>query len=352
MLNSLKIKNFRCFEEFELQQLGRVNLLVGKNNCGKTSILEAVHILDSVDINPFHEAIKRRKEYLENSKENDNIAMISHFCFGHNITAIDEVSISGYTNSDSREFNLSFSNDFNRKETASPESRVVFSWNIFTNGELSKSTGMTLELSLDNSFVKSFRRLRTSDKKENIFVSLSSSQLGELVTRFDEIVLTAQEYILYDALRFIEPKIERIASTRIMGSEKGQRGGFVVAIDGQRVPIGSMGDGIWRMLEITLAMVNVSGGILLIDEIDTGLHFSVMLDLWRLICRTAEKLDIQVFATTHSSDCWKSLAEVAQSNEFPETEITIHRIEKGKKASVVFNEQEMAIAAERDIEVR
>jgi hypothetical protein len=77
-----------------------------------------------------------------------------------------------------------------------------------------------------------------------------------------------------------------------------------------------------------------------------------MLDLWRLICRTAEKLDIQVFATTHSSDCWKSLAEVAQSQEFPETEITIHRIERGKKASVVFNEQEMAIAAERDIEVR
>jgi AAA domain, putative AbiEii toxin, Type IV TA system len=134
---------------------------------------------------------------------------------------------------------------------------------------------MSLDLALNPIFLKDSRRIRTSDRKENIFVSFSSSQLGELVSRFDEIVLTAQEYILYDALRFIEPKIERIASTRIMGSEKGQRGGFVVAIDGQRVPIGSMGDGIWRMLEITLAMVNVSGGILLIDEIDTGLHFSL-----------------------------------------------------------------------------
>jgi AAA15 family ATPase/GTPase len=126
----------------------------------------------------------------------------------------------------------------------------------------------------------------------------------------------------------------------------------VVAIDGKRVPMGSMGDGIWRMLEITLAMVNIPGGTLLIDEIDTGLHFSVMLDLWRLIFRTAEKLDIQVFATTHSSDCWKSLAEVAQSDEFPDNDITIHRIERGKKASVAFNKKEMAIAAERDIEVR
>jgi AAA15 family ATPase/GTPase len=125
MLNSLKIKNFRCFEEFELQQLGRVNLLVGRNNSGKTSILEAIHILDSVDINPFHEAIKRRKEYLENSKENDNIAMISHFCFGHNIMAIDEVSISGDTSSDSREFNLYFSHTFNLEKTDPPESNVI-----------------------------------------------------------------------------------------------------------------------------------------------------------------------------------------------------------------------------------
>ena len=47
MLRSLKIENFRCFQNFELQQLGRINLLVGKNNSGKTSILEAVHLLTS-----------------------------------------------------------------------------------------------------------------------------------------------------------------------------------------------------------------------------------------------------------------------------------------------------------------
>ncbi|NEQ98788.1 MAG: AAA family ATPase [Cyanothece sp. SIO2G6] len=47
MLKSLSIENFRCFKKFDLNPLGRVNLLVGKNNCGKTSILEAIHILCS-----------------------------------------------------------------------------------------------------------------------------------------------------------------------------------------------------------------------------------------------------------------------------------------------------------------
>ena len=173
-----------------------------------------------------------------------------------------------------------------------------------------------------------------------------------LIKLFNQIVITPQEQILYEALRFVEPKIERIAPTTIKGSRRVQYGGFVVAIDGKRIPIGSMGDGIWRILEITLAMVNIPGGTLLIDEIDTGLHFSVMIDLWKLICKTAEKLDIQVFATTHNSDCWKSLAEVANSDDIASDDITIHRIERGKKASIVFNEQEMAIAAERDIEVR
>ncbi|MGB8698412.1 MAG: AAA family ATPase, partial [Thermosynechococcaceae cyanobacterium] len=133
-----------------------------------------------------------------------------------------------------------------------------------------------------------------------------------------------------------------------------ERGGFVVRLanDHQRVPIGSMGDGIWRMLGLTLAIVNTKGGILLADEIDTGLHFSVMSDMWKLIWETAKRLDVQVFATTHNSDCWTSLAAIANSENEAEDGITIQRIERGKQASIIFNERQIVIAAERGIEVR
>ena len=45
MYNTLRIHNFRGFSHYSLSDLTRINLLVGKNNAGKTSILEAIEIL-------------------------------------------------------------------------------------------------------------------------------------------------------------------------------------------------------------------------------------------------------------------------------------------------------------------
>ena len=92
------------------------------------------------------------------------------------------------------------------------------------------------------------------------------------------------------------------------------------------IPIGSMGDGIWRLLGLALATVSAQGGVLLVDEIDSGLHYSTMSDMWKIIWQTATKLDVQVFATTHSSDCWQSLASIASKEKEDKNRITIHRI--------------------------
>jgi AAA15 family ATPase/GTPase len=371
MLKSLKIKNFRCFEEFDLPQLGRVNLLVGKNNSGKTSILEALHILNSPNtIKPFSDIIESRGEYSWNQK-NDSRNSIEpiHLFFGHRMNDDSDFEISGVTNEDSKiVFLFCLSNHQQAKdlaETIEQDSKVInlqiinashpgqFPVNNYVlEWQGSKIFVIISDLSIN---VLNNRIVRISNQKEiqsSQLVSLTSSDLDEIISQFDQIVLTPQEEILYESLRIIEPGIERIAPINDHRYQDYRNGGFVVSINKQRVPIGSMGYGIWRMLEITLAMVNIPGGTLLIDEIDTGLHFSVMIDLWKLICKTAEKLDIQVFATTHNSDCWKSLAEVANSDDIASDDITIHRIERGKKASIVFNEQEMAIAADRDIEVR
>ena len=122
-----------------------------------------------------------------------------------------------------------------------------------------------------------------------------------------------------------------------------------VKLAGQRVPIGSLGDGIWRLLGIALALVRARGGVLLVDEIDTGLHYSVLESMWRLVNETARRLDVQVFATTHSRDCYESLAAIAQPTG---RDVTIQRIERGKPLAVAFSEAEILEAARRGIEVR
>lgn len=120
----------------------------------------------------------------------------------------------------------------------------------------------------------------------------------------------------------------------------------------ERVPIGSFGDGIWRIFALAVALSRVKGGLLLIDEIDTGLHYTVMTEMWKFVSEVCKEFKIQVFATTHSYDCVYSLAKVCHDIDDAGSEITIQRIEAGKAQSVPFAEAEIKIAAERTIEIR
>jgi predicted ATP-dependent endonuclease of OLD family len=378
MLKSLKIENFRCFQTFKLQKLGRVNLLVGNNNSGKTSILEAIQLLCSRnDVEPLIDALDRRGEYLggdgkvrfDPRSEFD----ISHLFYSHQVHVGKGFSILGMNDDTQTEVLVSIlkfppeqdnntaekysaHRDWDKELNQSQEFRILFKWKL---DDGSKEILIGLPLSSNNSLPRNIlRHAYSSLKKESIktlFIKSSSLTVEGMTSLFEQVVLTPEEELVYNALQGIEPNIERIAA---VGSEKyrnAERGGFVVRFsnNNQRVPIGSMGDGIWRMLGIILAIVNTKNGVLLIDEIDTGLHFSVMFDMWKLIWETAKRLNVQVFATTHNSDCWTSLATVANSeSHVGDDGITIHRIERDKSMSVMFNERQMAIAAERGIEVR
>ena len=63
MIRELTLENFRAFRALHLAGLGRVNLLVGANNSGKTSVLEGVAFLASGgDPEQLHESLSRRGE--------------------------------------------------------------------------------------------------------------------------------------------------------------------------------------------------------------------------------------------------------------------------------------------------
>jgi hypothetical protein len=95
-----------------------------------------------------------------------------------------------------------------------------------------------------------------------VFIATEGLTRDSIVSIFDSIVLTPDEAIVLEALHTIDPAIERIAS---VGTNKRYhwrdgRGGIVMMVAGQRVPIGSLGDGIWRLLGIALSLVRARGG--------------------------------------------------------------------------------------------
>jgi hypothetical protein len=203
------------------------------------------------------------------------------------------------------------------------------------------------------------RRLRRDpdDDLPSQFITAESYSGTELVSLWESVALTSNEDRVLDALRLLEPTIEKIASISVAPAYYdggNQRGGFRVKFKNveRPVPIGSLGDGVWRLLVMAIAIARCKDGLLLIDEIDTGLHYSVMADMWNLIYGAARELNVQVFATTHSNDCIRSLAEVCCSEEEAGANVTLQRLERGRKKSVAYTPKEIEVAAARGIEVR
>ena len=170
---------------------------------------------------------------------------------------------------------------------------------------------------------------------------------------WNRIALTPSEDLVLKALQFLDAGIERVAVQAGNGaySPAQARSAFIVKRKGwdQPVPIGSMGDGMWRMLALAIAITQCKGGVLLVDEIDTGLHYTAMSQMWNLIQNAARDFNVQVFATTHSYDCIHSLAKICTGDS--SASVTVQRVEQSKNRAVPYDESEIIAAAERDIEV-
>jgi hypothetical protein len=169
---------------------------------------------------------------------------------------------------------------------------------------------------------------------------------------WDGVALTPDEPKVIEALQIIEPNIEKIA---FLGREAVRSsGGIVVKLknSNSRLPIGSLGDGVKRLLSLSLSVIRATGGYLMVDEIDTGLHYSVMEGMWRMMITTAMRLNVQVFATTHSQDCINSLGRLHQIAPQLAAEVSLHRLERGMPQSVRYEPDEISTAALQEIEVR
>lgn len=368
MIKNLIIDGFRGFEHFEMGGLGRVNLLVGTNNSGKTSVLEAIQILTTGHIHSIEEALSRRGEHLfdESDRRPRREVDVCHLFYGHTMEVGSEFRLRGINGSKGGSLIASIQerplDDHSQSALFEEEEDYVGSFDFLLKGEGFVRVDQKLPLSRRGGLsIDVLSRLRSTPDDaapRTRFLAPGSMSPDDLVSLFEEVVMTPEEGLVTQALKIIEPKIERIATkskeTRYLRGYPGERGGIVVKCDDldQGIPIGSLGDGVWRMLGLALALARAEDGVLLVDEIDTGLHFAVMSDMWKLVSETAKRLNIQVFATTHSRDAVDSLAAISRADVSDDSEVTIQRLERDKHHAVAYTEQEIVMAAERGTEVR
>ena len=177
--------------------------------------------------------------------------------------------------------------------------------------------------------------------------------LGKL---WDGIALTAREPYLAEALQILDENITAVAMIGDPSSSYRPSRRAMVQSDefpSRRVPLRSFGDGMNRLFSIVLALLNVdAGGILLVDEFENGMHHTIQVDAWNMVFRLAQKLNVQVLATTHSFDCVAAFAQVAAAaKEIDGVMVRVDRFDDMMRV-VEYTEQDLQVAARQRIEVR
>lgn len=361
MFRSFTVKNFRCFRELTLAPLERINLIAGKNNSGKTALLEAIH-LHSYPRNcelPF--ILNERRGTDEENKYDTN---------GCEWLFFDKNGASGLElrsendKGETRTLQMWFV-DPATAEVRFPELKAnmqqdrfaaqyiaVCSWLILkslSNGKEETSIvwpGRQGGSGVVNPSIGSNPAPRNGP---SIFLGSAGRSAKEDALAFSQLELANQQEQILPPLCILEPRLQRL-SILLLAEQPVIHG----KLDGlsRQVPVQFMGEGIRRLLSILLAIHEARGGNVLIDEIENGLHYSVLKDVWRAIAEAARRADVQVFATTHSWECILHAHEAFAEDTI--YDLRLHRIDRfdDRESTVSYTREMIETALYSGLEMR
>jgi len=371
-IGTLTIERFRALRQLKIDGLGRVNLVTGRNNTGKSSVLEALRILAS-DASPsvISSILRFREEDVGEMEESsrpldaEGLFQLSSLFHGFPQFSMELESIVIASNGGQRPMKLSMEagwfseeRDPDGSRKLVPQPRELFGEGDALPALVIEAGGARRIMALDT-----FRRypyrprpFRSDFADESrlpcVFVSpYGGERTATLGPLWDKIALSDREKDVVEALRIVDPEISAISMVGGEGPRETRRA-IVRAADVPRpVPLRSFGDGLNRLFGIVLSLVNAKDGLLLIDEFENGLHHTVQTDIWRAVFRLARSLNIQVVATSHSWDSIEAFQRAA--SEDPAEGVLIRLSRKGEDViPTLFREDELAIATRDRIEVR
>lgn len=378
-LDSLRIQNFRTFKDLTIDRLGRVNLIVGKNNVGKTALLEALWVwahdeywddlTDELtrsgpnDGRPASETLEERYEAIRH--------LIHHRPSAESWGEVDSdiqepegahIYLGPSQEEDSKGVYLHvaakvgsrihwFRLEAGRWNPEKEDYACVGSLSLQQNSGPS-STSKNLQ-PIEAVFVPSASLQETEQK------DLWSQAVGDGKKSSVMQMLKAIDKGVKDVDAIQQPLLRGRPRGRSVQSGKGlsERRRFVVTREDSPIPVplDSFGEGVGRAMSIGLGLVGGQDGLTLIDEIENGIHHSAQPDLWRMIFEAAQELDVQVFATTHSYDCVQAFQQVSKEHSSGEgmlIQLRRKRSDPEKIVAVTVDEDELQDALQFQVDPR
>ncbi len=325
MITNFKIENFRLFDNVEIHKLKRVNLVVGKNSSGKSALLEAFLLYFSkVSIDLLMERLSSRQENWESQQNKYSQQFVSspirHLFKNHVVPNFAEEGFKFSSNEHSLHIR---SAAYIREETEVGLTRRIlkadeiedYDYDFLDKYLILEERGISRILfSLDDDYLNIKRRSLRLKKFTSIscqFVSTSGITDAKASSLWDAISLTDLEKEVVKGIKLIEPDATGITFVENMDGPRDGRIPLVKLSNMlEPVPLKSLGDGMTRIFQIILSLVSAKDGVLIVDEFENGLHWSVQDEAWNIIFKLASKLNVQVFCSTHSRDCIASFENV------------------------------------------
>ena len=355
MFKSIRVRNFRALKDLEVGPLRRINLIAGKNNSGKSSLLEAIFLLAgagnpqmAVNTNvirglepsvgaqivgglPIGDRVPW-KEIFSNLDMSRSIEVTGHYL------PIGQLEIK-ITSERPTTTEIPLGNAGNVPITNLQDERaLIFRYNgpdgTRVEGHIRvKRQGIEIsQPAVDVPFNATILSSRIGNTQED------AMRLGMLRTQ-------KRGHLLLEALQVVEPNLQSVEDSSASGTPMiwGDVG------LSELIPLQVMGEGMTRIARLVLAISSSPEGVVLVDEVENGLHHEVLPKVWRVVDTAAKQFDTQIFASTHSGECIRAAHESMSGDDF-----LLHRLEivDSVLGSVAYTPEAISAAIRHDLEVR
>ncbi len=315
-IKNIEIRDFKCFDNFKADGFARVNLIGGKNSVGKTALMEACLINTAAqNIKCFYTsliAVKLMREAINNletySEERTYLLSLLELSKG--------VFIS--TNKSTCSFKVDDLDGIKKYYFKVDDKSKIININDFTP--------------------------EPEDTENIVFINSSAQSDSILIKTYAYLQKIDKEEYLNKLLNKLNPKIDGFKVIKETPQCK---------VGDKYIDLTEMGDGVRHLISIVISLYATKNGYLFIDEIDNGIHYSMLDNIWEIILKVSEDLNVQVFATTHSKECIESYARIIKKlNEKEATYTILSMLKDGSIDAGVYNTEMLINTLEQNHEVR
>ena len=319
MINSFYIDDFRGIHNLVVRNLNTVNLIVGDNNSGKTSVLEALQLLSSPgEISNLFRVARYRDSVLAPSGVSLYENVLCLFPHAEELLTIgvsaefDNIPVACYISGKQERIIIDSSeveeNYLRHAEMIGENEADQFLGTIeYIYGRHKGTTPLQINTysRASGSAISKTKAIRM------VYVSPCDHLRGSLISQI--IRNDGYKEICVKALQLFDPDIVDIL---VLKSTVGVRSvDYIKHKQLGIMPLSTFGDGIKKVLVLANAIVQATNGILLIDEIETAIHKKYYDDIFRFIVKACSAFNVQTFITTHSIEAVDGLLATQNYNE-------------------------------------